>query len=88
MQTTKVNINITKISQSKINQVDFNSLAFGKTFTDHMFVCDYKNGQWETPQILPYGPLSIEPSAKVFHYAQSVFEGMKAFKDENGKVSS
>lgn len=86
MQTTKVNINVTKISESRITKVDFNNLIFGKTFTDHMFVCDYKNGQWETPQILPYGPMSVEPSAKVFHYGQSVFEGMKAFKDEAGKV--
>lgn len=79
-------MNIHKISNSKIHGVDFNELVFGKTFTDHMFVCDYKNGEWETPQILPYEPLTLDPSASVLHYGQAVFEGMKAYKDDNDKV--
>jgi len=53
-------------------------------FTDHMFFCDYVDGAWQKPQIAPYGPITIDPSAKVFHYGQAVFEGMKAFKDDNG----
>ncbi len=79
-------LKVTKVKQSKIAQVDFNNLAFGTQFTDHMFVCDYKDGQWQEPKIIPYGPMQIEPSAKVFHYGQAVFEGMKAFKDDDGKV--
>tara|TARA_B100000929_G_scaffold99502_1_gene78183 strand:- start:680 stop:1654 length:975 start_codon:yes stop_codon:yes gene_type:complete len=51
-----------------------------------MFVCEYKNGKWQTPEILPYGPLQMDPSAKVFHYGQAVFEGMKAYKDDKGDV--
>ena len=51
-----------------------------------MFVCDYKNGSWQAPEIKPYGPLELDPSAKVFHYGQAVFEGMKAYKDENGDI--
>ena len=51
-----------------------------------MFECDYKNGSWQNPIIRPYGDLTISPSAKVFHYGQAVFEGMKAYKDDNGKV--
>ncbi|MEM1001885.1 MAG: branched-chain amino acid aminotransferase [Bacteroidota bacterium] len=79
-------IQITIASTSKINQVDFDNLDFGKVFTDHMFVCDYEDGQWKTPQIIPYQALTIEPSARVFHYGQAVFEGMKAYKDEGGQT--
>ena len=79
-------LTITKAAHSKIDQVDFSNLAFGTVFTDHMFVCEYKNGSWQTPEIKPYGPLEMDPSAKVFHYGQAVFEGMKAYKDENGAV--
>ncbi len=77
---------IQKIESSKIGQVDFSNLTFGSTFSDHMFECDYKDGEWQNPTIKPYGPLSISPAAKVFHYGQAVFEGMKAYKDDNGKV--
>lgn len=84
--TLKTPITIEKVSSSKIDQVDFNNLAFGSDFSDHMLVCDYKNGAWETPKIIPYGPLSLAPSAKIFHYGQSIFEGMKAYKDENNDV--
>ncbi|TDI76199.1 MAG: branched-chain amino acid aminotransferase [Bacteroidetes bacterium] len=79
-------ITVHKNPESKITQVDFDSLVFGNTFTDHMFECDYKNGEWQNPTIRPYGPLNIYPSAKVFHYGQAVFEGMKAYKDDEGDV--
>lgn len=80
----KIDIEITK--ESRINSVDFNNLTFGRTFTDHMLVCDFTNGEWQTPKIMPYGPMLFEPSARVFHYGQAVFEGMKAYKDENDDV--
>ncbi len=79
-------LKIKKASSSKIEQVDFNNLQFGRTFTDHMFVCDYKDGKWQEPTIQPYGPISLEPSARVFHYGQAVFEGMKAYKDEHDEI--
>ena len=79
-------IKITKTKQSNIKNVDFGNLPFGQVFTDHMFVCDYKDGQWQQPEIMPYQNLSLDPSAKIFHYGQSVFEGMKAYKDEEGKI--
>ena len=82
--TTKLDIH--KADSSKINQIDFANLTFGNTFSDHMFECDYKDGAWQNPTIRPYGPLSISPGAKVFHYGQAVFEGMKAYKDDAGKV--
>lgn len=79
-------LHIEKTTKSKISEVDFNNLTFGKVFTDHMFECDYENGTWQTPQIVPYHPLTLDPSAKVFHYGQAVFEGMKAYKDDNDDV--
>ncbi len=79
-------IAIHPIESSKINTVDFNNLSFGSIFTDYMFECDFKDGQWQEPLIKPYGPLSLDPSARVFHYGQAVFEGMKAFKDDQGSI--
>ncbi|MDW5290512.1 branched-chain amino acid aminotransferase [Formosa sp. PL04] len=79
-------IEITKAKTSKIQDVDFENLSFGKIFTDHMFTCDFKNGEWQKPEISPYAPLTLDPSARVFHYGQAVFEGMKAYKDEADKV--
>tara|TARA_B110000977_G_scaffold72410_1_gene98075 strand:- start:961 stop:2010 length:1050 start_codon:yes stop_codon:yes gene_type:complete len=71
----------TAAQESKINTVDFDNLKFGEIFTDHMFVCDYADGKWKTPEILPYQPIQMDPSSSVFHYGQAVFEGMKAYKD-------
>ena len=79
-------IDIVPVSQSKINSVDFENLSFGSVFTDHMFVCDFKEGKWQQPQIKAYEPFLIDPSAKVFHYGQAIFEGMKAYKDEQNEV--
>ena len=83
---TTPTIKIEKIKQSKINDVDFSNLPFGQVLSDHMFVCDYKNGAWQQPQIVPYQNLSLDPSAKIFHYGQSVFEGMKAYKDKDDNI--
>ena len=80
------NINIIPTTKSSIHLVDFDHLPFGSTFTDHMFVCDYKNGSWGTPEIVPFAPMQVSPAASVLHYGQAVFEGMKAFKDNNGSV--
>ncbi|WP_299114928.1 branched-chain amino acid aminotransferase [uncultured Winogradskyella sp.] len=84
--TTSYEIDLVKANTSKINSVDFENLTFGRVFTDHMFVCDFKDGRWQKPQIMPYQAMTFEPSARVFHYGQAVFEGMKAYKDDNGKV--
>ena len=83
---TTSEIDIVRANSSKINDVDFENLTFGSVFTDHMLVCDFKDGKWEKPVIKPYEPFLIDPSAKVFHYGQAIFEGMKAYKDENDDV--
>jgi branched-chain amino acid aminotransferase len=79
-------IDIVKAQSSKIDAVDFENLSFGNVFTDHMLVCDFKEGAWQKPLIKPYEPFLIDPSAKVFHYGQAIFEGMKAYKDDNDAV--
>ncbi|WP_420319975.1 branched-chain amino acid aminotransferase [Flagellimonas sp.] len=84
METMTNSLVVEKAKSSKIHDVDFNNLSFGSIYTDHMLVCDYVNGQWQAPKIVPYQPISLEPSAKIFHYGQSIFEGMKAYKDESG----
>jgi len=84
MEAQLKNIKIEKSKTTKINEVDFDNLAFGSVYSDHMLVCDYKNGAWETPEIMPYQPITLDPAAKIFHYGQSIFEGMKAYKDSSG----
>lgn len=77
---------ITKTTYSRLAETDFNNLAFGKTFSDHMLMCKYKNGQWEEAEILPYQALSFAPGTHVFHYGQAVFEGMKAYNGPEGET--
>ena len=86
MDAISNDIKIVKAKTSKINDVDFDNLKFGHVFSDHMLECNFKNGKWEAPKVIPYQPITLEPSAKIFHYGQSVFEGMKAYKDADEKV--
>jgi branched-chain amino acid aminotransferase len=79
-------IEIKHIEKSKIATVDFNNLPFGSVFSDHMLTCTFKEGKWQDPIIEPYAPISLDPSAKIFHYGQSIFEGMKAYKDDEGNT--
>lgn len=79
-------IKIEKTKHTKINNIDFDNLSFGQDMTDHMLVCTYKNSEWQQPQIVPYQNISLDPSSKIFHYGQSVFEGMKAYKDADGQI--
>ena len=76
-----------KTNHSRINEVDFNNLEFGKYIADHMLVCDYAHGEWKQPLIVPYANLSLSPSALALHYGQTVFEGMKAFRMYDGRIN-
>ena len=77
---------IRPVQKSKIKSVDFNNLSFGTIFSDHMFVCDYTDGAWGEPEIIPYAPIQLDPSASALHYGQAIFEGMKAYKDDHRDV--
>ncbi len=77
-------IKITKTSQSKISTTDFSNIPFGKTFSDHMYLVEYSDGAWGTPEIKPIENLSIHPGNLAWHYGQAIFEGMKATRDKQG----
>lgn len=75
------------LSTTKKEKPQADQLEFGKQFTDHMFIMDYTQGQgWHDPRIVPYQPLSLEPSAMIFHYGQSVFEGLKAYATSEDEI--
>lgn len=80
------NIQVTKVKESKLPGVDFNNIVFGKQFSDHMFTADYKNGEWTNLKIAPFEPISLSPACAAIHYGQSVFEGMKAYKNEEKEI--
>ena len=80
------NIKITRAATLK-EKPDSSTLVFGKNMTDHMFLVDYDEGQgWHDPRIVPYGPLQIDPAAKVLHYAEEIFEGLKAYRTADGSI--
>jgi len=85
--TETLDIKITKTPHSRLAETDFNNLPFGKTFSDHMFVADYADGEWKNFQIVPYGDVSLSPAISSLHYGQSFFEGIKAYKHADGTVS-
>jgi len=82
-----LDIPVRRTPHSRINEVDFDKLEFGKYVSDHMLVCDFSNKTWQTPQIVPFANLSISPTALALHYGQTVFEGMKAFYMEDGRTN-
>lgn len=84
---TLVDIPVERIKQSRISSVDFKTLGFGNYISDHMLVADYKDKKWHQPKIMPFGELLMTPAILSLHYGQSVFEGMKAFKNKKGEVS-
>ncbi|MEG1687892.1 MAG: branched-chain amino acid aminotransferase [Angelakisella sp.] len=78
---------ITPVSEKKAKPADSTKLGFGKVFTDYMFILDYKTGKgWHNGRILPFGPISLSPAAACFHYGQTVFEGMKAYRAADDTV--
>lgn len=87
MTVTATNhIDIQKASGSTLPGFDFENIVFGKHFSDHMFSAEYKDGQWGNLKVMPFGDLKLSPAAGVLHYGQAIFEGMKAVRDENGKI--
>ena len=82
-----LDIKVTRTASPKAKPQDEAKLGFGKIFTDHMFVMDYTAGEgWHDPRIVPYGPFELDPATTVFHYAQEIFEGMKAYRTADGTI--
>lgn len=82
-----LDIRIEKTTTPKALPAQDNPLTFGTIFTDHMFVMNYQKGKgWFDPRVVPYQPISLEPSAMVFHYGQEMFEGLKAYRADDGRA--
>ncbi len=82
-----MNIRLDRVAKSRISEVDFSNIPFGRQFSDHMLVMDYANGQWSAPTIMPYKKLEMNPSCLALHYGQTIFEGLKAYRNKQGDVS-
>ncbi len=79
-------IPVTRVERSKLNDVEFDNIPFGRYFTDHMLEADYEDGEWKNIEIKPYQPLLLSPSVAALHYGQSIFEGIKAYKNSKGEA--
>ena len=77
-------LQITKTDQSRLNEVDFDNIPFGRVFSDHMYIADYSDGEWKDFRIVPFGRFEVHPANIAWHYGQAIFEGMKATKSING----
>ncbi len=80
------NMEINKVATSKINEIDFHNIQFGKVYSDHMFLADFKGGEWKNAKIDPYEMMKISPASPALHYGISIFEGLKAYKHDNGDI--
>ncbi len=81
-----MDINITKAETSKLNELTLENIPFGRYYTDHMLEADYIDGEWKNIEIKPYQPLVFDPSLAALHYGQAIFEGVKAYKNDNGEA--
>ena len=79
-------ISVNKVAESRLSKVDFDGIKFGRDYSDHMFMADFYDGKWHDSRIVPFAPLTLSPANVSLHYGQSVFEGMKAYKNANGEV--
>jgi branched-chain amino acid aminotransferase len=86
MAEVTASIQIERVKKSRLSTIDFSNLGFGNHISDHMLVVDYKNGEWQEAKIVPYGDLALSPAMLALHYGQTIFEGMKAFKNKNGET--
>ena len=77
---------LSKVKSSKISKVDFSDLGFCKYYTDHMFVCEYENNDWKNFRIIPFQDLNLSPACTTLHYGQTIFEGLKAYKNEKDEI--
>ncbi|MFN4911545.1 MAG: branched-chain amino acid aminotransferase [Flavobacteriales bacterium] len=87
MTLSEFSISIDKSSSSQLQTMDWENLPFGKVFTDHMFVMEYRDGSWSNPRITPFQHIEMHPAMSAIHYGQSIFEGLKAYRQHDGRLS-
>ncbi|MBX7127486.1 MAG: branched-chain amino acid aminotransferase [Cyclobacteriaceae bacterium] len=86
METTTAPVRVQRVAQSRLKEVDFSNLEFGKYISDHMAMVDFADGHWHEPLVVPYSNLSFSPAMLSLHYGQAIFEGMKAFRRKDGSI--
>lgn len=79
-------IDIDRVKRSRLPDTDFKDLPFGKVYTDHMFMADFRGGEWKNSRIIPYGHIPMSPATPAIHYGQAIFEGMKAFSGPSAET--
>ena len=84
--TDTIKITTHPVLSSRVDQIDFKNIVFGKVYADHMFISDFYNGKWQDFRIEAYDMLSFTPGSAILHYGQSVFEGLKAYKNQAGEI--
>jgi branched-chain amino acid aminotransferase len=82
----KTQMDVQRVTKTRLNEVDWKKLGFGNYVSDHLFIAEYANRKWEKSRIVPYGNFSVSPAMMSLHYGQAIFEGMKAYRYENGEV--
>ena len=83
--TAHPEIKITQTAASRLPEIDFDNIPFGQIFSDHMFIMDYRDGRWMEPRIEPFAHIPLHPATSAIHYGQSIFEGMKAYRGQDGR---
>lgn len=86
MVAEELQIRVEKTGHSRLPEVDIYNTKFGHRFSDHMFVADFKDGEWRDSRIVPFEKILMSPATSVLHYGQAIFEGMKAYKTDKGEV--
>jgi branched-chain amino acid aminotransferase len=80
-------ISVQRTAHSRITGIDWQHLPFGRIYSDHMLMMDYHHGTWHKPTIIPFGPISLHPGNTTLHYGQSIFEGMKAIRGHDNRIT-
>ena len=86
ISTTRPTFEIERTKKSRLSEIDFNNLEFGKYISDHMLMVDFLDNKWQVPKIVPFSDIPMSPAMLSIHYGQSVFEGMKAFRNKDGDI--
>ncbi|MFT4062324.1 MAG: branched-chain amino acid aminotransferase [Edaphocola sp.] len=87
MSVSTLAVHVSKTDNSRIHPLTKENLVFGRENADHMLVCDYEEGAWQTPEIVPFGNFSLSPSTSFIHYGQAIFEGVKAYRQPDGSIA-
>jgi branched-chain amino acid aminotransferase len=84
--TETINIQVTKTNSSRLASTDLKNPAFGKVYSDHMFIADYENGEWRDFRIEPFRDIHVSPANTTLHYASTIFEGLKAYRSKSNEI--